>query len=280
MKGRPTINRASVNGVELEFETTGAGPPVLLIHGGNVAREFEPLSRLPALTAQCLVVRYHRRGMGGSSPIETATTISDQAADAIGLLDHLEIDEAHVAGHSLGGVIALELAATAPDRVRSLALLEPILRDVPSAPSFFEDLAPVIEAYNSGRRAEAARGVFEFIGGPDWQDLVVVPGLLEDAVRDAPTFFEFERPALDDWSFDERRAANVTCPVLSVIGTESGIFFSEGRELLRSWFPQLQGADIAGATHFLESQDPDAVGRVLAEFVSDSRTEPAAFGLG
>jgi pimeloyl-ACP methyl ester carboxylesterase len=262
------MQRATVGDVELEFETAGAGVPLLLIHGGNVAREFEPLVRLPALSRHCHLIRYHRRGMAGSSPITEPTSIRQQAADALGLLDHLEVETAHVAGHSLGGVIAIELAAIAPERVRSLALLEPILRDVPSAADFFTRMAPLIDAYDNGRVADAARGVFEFIGGPDWRTLVVVPGLFEDAVRDARTFFEFERPALGEWSFGSERAARVSCPVLSVLGTASGPFFAEGRELLHSWFPRCVDADVVGATHFLESQDPEGVAQVLGSFIT------------
>ena len=65
----------------------------------------------------------------GSVPVSFA----EHAADAAALLDHLGIRRAHVAGHSTGAIIALQLAVDRPDLVHSLALLEPLQLFSPSA---------------------------------------------------------------------------------------------------------------------------------------------------
>ncbi|NEE01534.1 alpha/beta fold hydrolase [Phytoactinopolyspora halotolerans] len=254
--------------VELEFHSAGQGPPVLLIHGGNTARGFEPLARQPELVDRYQVVWYCRRGYAGSSPVTGSTSIAEQAVDALQLIDHLELDGIHLIGHSLGGQIALELAATAPDRIRSLTLMEPLLQDVPSAPAFLGGIAPAMEAYQEGRVADAARIMFETVAGPEWPRVVAsVPSAYDDAVRDSPTFFGAESAALAQWSFDAERASNITAPVLSVVGSASGPFFAEGRELLHSWFPGCTDADV-DATHFLPLEKPGAVADVLAGFLA------------
>jgi pimeloyl-ACP methyl ester carboxylesterase len=97
------------NGVALEYETRGVGEPVALIHLSLYADSFAPLMDQPALAGYQLL-RYHRRGYAGSARTAGPVTIADQAADLAGLLGCLGIRRAHVAGHSYGGLIALQLA--------------------------------------------------------------------------------------------------------------------------------------------------------------------------
>jgi pimeloyl-ACP methyl ester carboxylesterase len=105
------MERANVNGIELEYDPQGAGHPVLLIHGAFIPDAMRPLGGQDALESYELIC-YHRRGFADSSRPPGPTTIAEHAADAVGLLDQLSIDRAHVVGHSSGAAIALEMAAT------------------------------------------------------------------------------------------------------------------------------------------------------------------------
>ena len=73
------------------------------------------------------IVHYRRRGYAGSSRALAGMTMQEWAGDCIALLNHMGIASAHVAGHSFGAGIALQMAIDAPGRVRKLALLEPPL---------------------------------------------------------------------------------------------------------------------------------------------------------
>ena len=117
------MQRAKIHGVELEYEVQGSGDPMLLVHGAHIADALRPLGGQDALDPFALI-HYHRCGFAGSSR-QRGTTTEDHARHAVGLLDHLGFERAHVVGHSYGALIALELAATYPTRVASLALLEP-----------------------------------------------------------------------------------------------------------------------------------------------------------
>src|SRR5688572_26042112 len=113
------MEKANVNGLELEYEVKGSGEPVLLISTGPIADSFLPLLSEEALTGRYRLIRYRQRQLAdrpdGSAPVSFA----EHAADAAGLLDHLGVRRAHVAGHSTGAAIALQLAVDHPDLVHS-----------------------------------------------------------------------------------------------------------------------------------------------------------------
>ena len=163
------MQRARVNGGELGFEVTGAGESVLLIHGAFIAEAYAPLCAEPALNSHYRLVRYHRRGYAGSSPVKAPFSLGQQAADCTALLRHLGIERAHVVGHSSGGAIALQLALDAPQVVHSLILLEPGLPDVPSGALVAEKFGPMLEQYGAGDKEGAADSFLRSAIGPDYR---------------------------------------------------------------------------------------------------------------
>ena len=115
----PTLQLA--DGV-LSYELTGNGPPVLLIQGCGVCGsgweyQVAELSR----SFQCLT--FDNRGIGKSTADSSRLTIEQMARDAQSLMDAVGWESAHVVGHSMGGLIAEQLALDAPARVRTLSLL-------------------------------------------------------------------------------------------------------------------------------------------------------------
>jgi pimeloyl-ACP methyl ester carboxylesterase len=268
------MEHAKVNGVELAYEVVGSGEAVLLIHGAHLADALRPLVAEPAL-ARFQHIRYHRRGLGGSTrPVEMEpTSVAAQAEDAAGLLDHLGVGRAHVVGHSWGGSIALELAACHSTRAASLVLLEPALLTTPAGAAFGRALAPLIDRYQAGDPEGAVHGFLALVGARDWRATVeqAVPGGIDQAVKDAATFFETELPAAPNWAFGPAQAAAITCPVLSVLGGGSSPLFVQSRQLLHAWFPACQDADIVGATHLLQLQAPGPVAEAIAAFLRSVR---------
>ena len=107
---------------DLSYTLRGTGPPVLLIQGVGVQGDAW-MPQIDDLAADFTCVTFDNRGMGRSQPAAVAITVEQMARDALAILDAAGIASAHVVGHSLGGVVALQLAITARDRVRSLALL-------------------------------------------------------------------------------------------------------------------------------------------------------------
>src|SRR4051812_26613145 len=146
-RGGP-MQSVNVNGVELEYETTGAGEPVLLI-SPVIADGFLPLVAEPALADRYRLIRYHKRGWVGSTHTPPPVSIADHAADAAALLDQLGLRRAHVAGHSSGAAVAAQLALDHPETVHTLMLLELSLFSVPRGDAFLTQAHPVLEAYEA-----------------------------------------------------------------------------------------------------------------------------------
>jgi pimeloyl-ACP methyl ester carboxylesterase len=169
----------------LEYEVRGNGEPVVLIHGSFIADGLRPLLAEPSLTERCQLFLYHRRGFAGSTHLDAPISIAQQAADCRAFLEQMGIQRAHFVGHSYSGNIALQLALDAPDVVHSIALLEPALFAVPSAPQLMESFAPAFQMYEAGDKTGAVDGCLRVVFGPEYRDMLdrVLPGAFAQAAR-------------------------------------------------------------------------------------------------
>src|SRR5262245_53235056 len=121
------MQRVAFAGNEIEYETVGAGEPVVFVHHGAGADWFTPLLKEPALLGRFRLVHFHRVGYAGSSRLAGPLTFDQEASRFHGFMHELGITRAHVVGHSASGCMALQFALDVPDAVHSLALLEPAL---------------------------------------------------------------------------------------------------------------------------------------------------------
>ena len=265
------MERAAVDGLELEYELRGSGEPVVLIHWGFCAAWAEPLMDERALADRYRLLRYHRAGFAGSDRIQGAVSMAEHAVHCALLMRELGIERAHVVGHSSSADIALQLALDFPPAVHTLALMEPA-RPVPptdeQAEFVREFVAPAIQRYRAGDKAGAvdtfARGVF----GSNYRDPMErgLPGVLPRAVVDADAFFAQELPALQQWSFTQDDASRISQPVLGVLGENTAPTFPGRLRLLMSWLPNVEPFHLPDATHLLHLENPAGMAAGLAEF--------------
>src|ERR1700737_4131636 len=116
---RGTGEYAEVNGIDLYYETRGAGRPLILLHGGLGSGEmFGPI--LPVLAERHQVVTVDLQGHGRTADIDRPIDVQLMAADIAALIDHLGLDRPDVVGYSLGGGGALHTAAKFPTKGRRL----------------------------------------------------------------------------------------------------------------------------------------------------------------
>lgn len=118
----PRVPNVDVAGARLAYEISGSGPDVLMIQGiGVVGNGWRP--QVDGLGARYQLLTFDNRGIGDSEQHSGAIDIPRLAADALAVADAAGAGRFHLAGHSMGGVIAQAVALKAPERVKSLALL-------------------------------------------------------------------------------------------------------------------------------------------------------------
>ncbi|WP_414576437.1 alpha/beta fold hydrolase [Anabaena sp. CCY 9402-a] len=119
--------KVQLNGIDLFYEIKGTGEPLLLISGFLCDHSYWSLL-MPYFTPHYQIIRLDNRGMGRSSAPDTPYSIQEMAHDTAALLDYLGIDQVHIAGHSMGGQIAQELALIYPQKIKNLILLSSLAK--------------------------------------------------------------------------------------------------------------------------------------------------------
>jgi pimeloyl-ACP methyl ester carboxylesterase len=117
-----TMERIQVDGAALAMVRRGQGRRLLFLNGSGSTLAATRLLRKP-FEETFDVVSFDARGIGESSIPDEPFTMADCAADALAVMDHVSWDRCPVIGISFGGMVAQELAVTAPERVERLALL-------------------------------------------------------------------------------------------------------------------------------------------------------------
>jgi pimeloyl-ACP methyl ester carboxylesterase len=259
------MNRARVDGGELDYELRGDGDLVVFVHHGAGADWFQPLFSEPILIDRFRLLRYHRPGYAGSSPLVGELSFTREAATLRELMRYLGARRAHVVGHSASACIALQMALDVPGSVHSLSLMEPALRDVPSPP----EVPQALGLYQAGDRAGAVETFLRGTCGPHSREVLetTMPDAINRAVADSGTFFGHELPALRQWSFGPDEARRITQPVLAVLGEASDSRFHERHRLVLSWLPHAEPFVLPGAGHLLHLENRSAFANGLADFL-------------
>ena len=111
---------AAVNGLSMYYEVHGAGPPLLLLHGGTGSI---PATWIPYFSEQFQVIATEQMGHGRTADLlDRPFHYHDMAEDTVGLMRQLGIESAVVVGYSDGGIIGLDMAIHHPERVTKLAV--------------------------------------------------------------------------------------------------------------------------------------------------------------
>ena len=211
------MERAAVDGLELEYELRGSGEPVVLIHWGVSAIWAEPLLDEPSLRDRYRLLSYHRAGFGGSG----SSRVGDDGRPRQALpAPHARArDRARARRRSL-----VERRGRTPVGPRCTGRRAHRRLDgrraTVSADRAAGRLPPRVRGARSralprGDKEGAVDTFFRGVFGPDYRDPLQqgLPGAFEQAVSDADTFFTQELPALwERWSFTEEDASASRSP--------------------------------------------------------------------
>ncbi|WP_211826343.1 alpha/beta fold hydrolase [Kistimonas asteriae] len=253
--------------VKLFAKTSGAGKPVILIHGlfgagdnlGVVAR---------ALASDYCVHLLDLRNHGASPHVDTMDYPS-MASDVLAYMDDSSLEKAALLGHSMGGKVAMQLALDAPERVTGLIVADIAPVEYPAwHTAVFKGMFAVAE-HEIHQRKEADRILAEHVTEPGVRQF-----LLRNLVR-APEgryVWRVNLTGIHD-SYHKIRLAPMgqvpyAEPVLFVKGERSDYIDSTHQETVLSLFPASQLKVVGGAGHWLHAEKPELFNRIVSRFLS------------
>lgn len=204
------------SGVRMSYESWGEGPPLVLIHGAFSDHHTNWMYARPFLAQHFTAYTIARRGRGHTEATQ-GHSVSDEIADALALVRHIG-EPVHLLGHSYGGLVALGVAANAPERIRKLVVYEPPSPHLLSA----ETMAPLVRLGRAGDWESFATRFFgEILRVPE-PDLRALQGTRDwkHILDDAPASLQ-DLCALVKHPFEAKDFRDLSMPVLLQIGTES-----------------------------------------------------------
>lgn len=261
------MQRIDVAGMPVAYRRAGAGPPLVLLHGA-VCDSRVWRAELEAFADAFDVVAWDAPGCGGSDDPPPSWRMSDFAACLAGFLERLALGAVQVLGHSWGSTVALELAGTRPDLVRSLVL-------VGGYAGWSGSLAPDEVA----RRLEYALAVAELHPG-DF-DPRTMRGLFSDAIPPAraeelAAIMRDSRPAgtrtmaVALAEADLRGSlGQVSAPTLLVVGEDDERSPVAVSEALQRALPDAELVVLTGAGHECPLEVPTAFRAAVRRFLLD-----------
>jgi pimeloyl-ACP methyl ester carboxylesterase len=271
---------AVVNGIEIHHETIGdpADPTMLLIMGLGTQMIGWDIEFCRSLADRGFhVVRYDNRDVGlsthfdepidlfallgsfaGGPPVEVPYLLTDMAADAAGLLDHLDVEQAHVVGVSMGGMIAQTLAIEHADRVLTLTSIMSTTGD-PDVGAPTAEAMQAIMAPPATTREEAADTFVMHAhtwGSPAYIDedrLRAISNAAYDRAHDPEGGARQLAAVLASGSRSEA-LRNLAIPALVIHGTEDKLVQPSGGERTAEVIPDAKLMMIDGMGHDLPPQ--------------------------
>jgi 3-oxoadipate enol-lactonase len=253
---------------DVHFVVEGpAHAPVVLLTGslGSTLEMWDP--QVPALTEHFRVVRYDHRGHGKSPVVPGPFDLADLGADALALLDRLEVARAHVVGLSLGGMVAMWLAAHAPDRVDRVGLL--CTSSMLGPASTWTDRAATVRA--EGTRAVAGTVLERWFTPAFAAREPALAARMQAMVADTPAEGYAaccEVIARMDLTAD---LAAITAPVLAIAGADDPATPPVHLETIVAGVPDGRLAVLDHAAHLANVEQARAVNRLLLDHLRGGR---------
>lgn len=267
----PTV---AVDDTRLFYDDRGKGAPILLIHGtggstntlGDVAQRLAESHR---------VVSYDRRGFGRSeAPApKPKDYLRRHVDDAATLLRELGAPNATVFGWSMGGVVALGLAARHPSAVSRLVVYEPPLHAKKNMTvSLARALGGAVMLTKMGRYERAAARFFRFTlaydtGGNAFDELdAPTRKLLLASARSVMA--EVDAGTGEELSRDE--ISRIRCPVGIIVGTRSAKFLQSAADRLAQYHPAARTHRLFGGDHVMSLRKPDVLVSAIRALMNDA----------
>lgn len=259
--------------VSLYYEIHGDEHPETLILINGVGQWHEAWWRnVGPLAQHYRVITFDNRGIGDSDKPDIPYSLDMLADDTLGLMDALQIDKAHVLGHSLGGGIALFMARKQPQRIQKMILASTLywgpkvgMPSPRAMQALMDRSGDPLELVKRGSRIAAADG-FEERDPEGFQKLID----LRFGSQQAPELYLRQSQAgLAYLQSDHITDIVMTMPVLLLVGEFDEVAPPANSEAIGAAWPNARLHVIEGAGHMFNIEKPDATNAAILAFLGE-----------
>lgn len=260
----------------LPFDEAGQGRPVVLLHARPTDRTMWSAHLQLLAEAGVRAIALDLPGYG-DAPVPDRREVAPWA-DVLATLDHLGVDRCVLAGNSLGALVALQIAVTAPDRVEGLVLVGYRPHDQPASPRLraaWDQESAALEADDLDAAVRAGVDAWTSSKAPD-AVRAHAARMLRDQLRSR--LAHGEPPQASDPLSKDSALRALTLPALVAVGEHDMPDFFEGGEQVARDLGAGQVAVIPKAGHLAPMEQPAAFCALLRDFVHrlPQETPPAA----
>ncbi len=260
------------DGTRLAYRDEGSGPPLLALAGlSRDGRDFDYLARH---LENLRLIRLDSRGRGGSDWADPETyTVAQEARDALALLDHLGIPRAAIIGSSRGGLLAMVMAATAPERVAGICFNDvgPVLeRDGLMRIGIYLGMRPEVTTLSEAAdRMPAAMPGFHDVPPLRWEEEVVRRyvqtadglGLTYDPALRRGFDAAMAAPLAEAWPLFDACAG---LPLALIHGQNSDVLTCATADAMQARRPDMIRTDVPDRGHIPFLDEPEALAAIRA----------------
>ena len=255
---------AEINGQSIHYEDTGGdGEAIVFSHGFFMSGGmFEP--QVEALKDRYRCITWDERGHGQTVTSPEPFSYWDSADDLFGLLDHLGIEQAVLAGMSQGGFLSIRAALARPERVRALILIDS--QPGPENPETLEGYNQLIAAWTApgGPPQEVVDTVGAIILGPGFDD----PSWMEAARSMAPDTVNQIYETLTTRDDVTPRLGEIEIPVLVVHGDQDAAISIDVARAYVTQLPNGELVEVEGAGHAANLTHPEPTNAAIDSFLA------------
>jgi pimeloyl-ACP methyl ester carboxylesterase len=252
---------------DIFYEDAGSGDPTLLfVHGIGNHQHFRP--QIEYFSERHRVVAPDLPGFGLSDAPQRNYGVSTYADDLAWLCAQAGVEAAAVVGHSMGGAIALELAAAHPDLVESVVLLDPT--PIVALPLFAERMGAFVDALRGPAYEQVLRGFAEAMMFLPTDDARIRAQLVDDIAASPQHVAVATMSSVATWRGEDVVPAVRARVLLVSAGDGMPSDLSKTRELL----PDLELGRTVGAGHFAHVMVPSQVNAMIDRFLSRALLTP------
>jgi pimeloyl-ACP methyl ester carboxylesterase len=274
-------HRVEFAGCSFAYNVRGEGEPAVFIQGVGLHGDgWLPQTEFLSATFRCLT--FDNRGMAQSQPAGASITVEQMASDTLAIMDAAGFGAAHVIGHSMGGVIAQQIALTYPQRVRSLSLLCTSARGADATRLSWRLLWPSMRSRMGSRRMRRL-AFLEIVMPPEYLS-TQEPDVLAERLSpifghdlaESPPVTIRQLNALMRFDARTRLAGLGGIPTLVLSATQDVIFPPRCGRRLAAGIPGARYLEVANSAHGVTIQRAGEVNNALSEHLGSVKQFAAA----